>query len=82
MSSSDYLRITEDRHQQALYRLAAIGQYLYDTMNGGPESDRYDIDLGTAAVRLGGPPEDTVGSFAAIREWKNVPWLSDAANAS
>lgn len=42
MSSSqgDYLRLTDDRHQQALYRLAAVAQYLYDTMNGDAESDR------------------------------------------
>lgn len=32
--------LTEDRHQQALYRLAAVAQYLYDTMNGSPRSDR------------------------------------------
>ena len=25
-----------------------------------------------AAARLGNAPESTVGSFAAIREWKNV----------
>lgn len=30
-----YIRITEDRHQEALYRLALVQQYLYDTMNGG-----------------------------------------------
>lgn len=37
---SPYVTLTEDRHQQALYRLAAVGQYLYDTMNGDAESDR------------------------------------------
>lgn len=35
-----YIRLTDDRHQQALYRLAAVGQYLYDTMNGDADSDR------------------------------------------
>lgn len=35
-----FVRLTEDRHQQALYRLAAVEQYLYDTMNGDEESDR------------------------------------------
>lgn len=40
MPTSDYVKLTEDRHQQALYRLAAVGQYLYDTMNGDAESDR------------------------------------------
>lgn len=35
-----YLRLTDDPHQQALYRLAALGQYLFDTMGSGPESDR------------------------------------------
>lgn len=38
--TSDYLRLTEDNHQQALYRLAAVGQYLYDTMAGNEDSDR------------------------------------------
>jgi hypothetical protein len=37
---SDYVRLTEDQHQQALYRLAAIDQYLYDTMAGDEDSDR------------------------------------------
>lgn len=37
---NDYVHLTEDRHQQALYRLAAVAQYLYDTMNGDEESDR------------------------------------------
>lgn len=40
MSAGQYVRLTEDRHQQALYRLAAVGQYLYDTMNGNERSDR------------------------------------------
>jgi hypothetical protein len=35
-----YIHLSEDRHQQALYRLAAVGQYLYDTMNGDADSDR------------------------------------------
>lgn len=39
-TGSAYVRLTEDRHQQALYRLAAVAQYLYDTMNGDAESDR------------------------------------------
>ncbi len=34
------MKLTEDRHQQALYRLSAVAQYLYDTMNGDAESDR------------------------------------------
>lgn len=37
--ASRYVKLTEDRHQQALYRLAAVGQYLYDTM-GDRGSDR------------------------------------------
>mgnify|MGYP003575497979 CR=1 FL=1 len=40
MTSSDLLKLTEDRHQQALYRLAAVAQYLYDTMNGDEGSER------------------------------------------
>lgn len=40
MPASDFVKLTEDRHQQALYRLAAVTQYLYDTMNGDDESDR------------------------------------------
>lgn len=39
-----YLRLTEDRHQQALYRLAATAQYLYDTMNGDADSNRATPD--------------------------------------
>lgn len=35
-----YVTLTKDAHQQALYRLAAIDQYLYDTMAGDEESDR------------------------------------------
>jgi hypothetical protein len=31
---------TDDKHQRALYRLAALAQYLYDTMAGDAESDR------------------------------------------
>lgn len=42
--SRQYLRLTEDRHQQALYRLAAVSQYLYDTMNGNADSDRPEPD--------------------------------------
>lgn len=38
--ASDFLHLTEDRRQQALYRLAAVGQYLYDTMAGDADSDR------------------------------------------
>jgi hypothetical protein len=38
--ASDYVRLTEDKHQQALYRLAAVDQYLYDTMAGDEDSDR------------------------------------------
>jgi hypothetical protein len=38
--ATDYLHLTEDKHQQALYRLAAVGQYLYDTMAGDEDSDR------------------------------------------
>jgi hypothetical protein len=38
--ATDYLHLTEDKHQQALYRLAAVGQYLYDTMAGDADSDR------------------------------------------
>lgn len=38
--ASDFVHITADKHQQALYRLAAIGQYLYDTMAGDEDSDR------------------------------------------
>ena len=34
------VHLTEDKHQQALYRLAAVEQYLYDVMNGDEESDR------------------------------------------
>jgi hypothetical protein len=37
---SDFVHLTEDKHQQALYRLAAAGQYLYDTMAGDEDSDR------------------------------------------
>jgi hypothetical protein len=44
MPATDFLHLTEDRHQQALYRLAAVGQYLYDTMNGDQESDRETPD--------------------------------------
>jgi hypothetical protein len=40
MPASDFVHITEDKHQQALYRLAAVGQYLYDTMAGDADSDR------------------------------------------
>jgi hypothetical protein len=32
--------IGDDRQQVALWRLAAVAQYLYDTMNGDAESDR------------------------------------------
>lgn len=39
-TGSAYVRLTEDRHQQALYRLEAVAEYLYDTMNGNAESDR------------------------------------------
>lgn len=35
-----YIRLTDDRHQQALWRLSAVSQYLYDTMNGDSDSDR------------------------------------------
>jgi hypothetical protein len=42
--AADYLHLTEDGHQQALYRLAAVAQYLYDTMNGDAESDRDTSD--------------------------------------
>jgi hypothetical protein len=38
--SADFLHLTQDKHQQALYRLAAVGQYLYDTMGGDADSDR------------------------------------------
>jgi hypothetical protein len=34
MSAADFVKLTDDQHQQALYRLAAVGQYLYDTMAG------------------------------------------------
>ncbi len=34
----------DDRHQIALYRLAAIDQYLYDVMNGDRESSREEPD--------------------------------------
>lgn len=37
---SHYVHLTDDKHQQALYRLAAIDQYLYDTMAGDEDSDR------------------------------------------
>lgn len=40
MAATDFVKITEDRHQQALYRLAAVAQYLYDTMNGDADSGR------------------------------------------
>ncbi len=40
MPATDFVRLTEDKHQQALYRLAAVGQYLYDTMAGDADSDR------------------------------------------
>jgi hypothetical protein len=40
MTAADLVKLTEDRHQQALYRLAAVAQYLYDTMNGDADSDR------------------------------------------
>ena len=40
MARADYVRLTDDHHQQALYRLAAVGQYLYDTMAGDEDSDR------------------------------------------
>jgi hypothetical protein len=36
----DFVHLTEDKHQQALYRLAAVGQYLYDVMAGNADSDR------------------------------------------
>jgi hypothetical protein len=32
--------VDTDRHKVALWRLAAVAQYLYDTMNGDAESDR------------------------------------------
>lgn len=35
-----FICLSDDRHQQALYRLSALGQYLYDTMNGDEDSDR------------------------------------------
>jgi len=35
-----FLHLTEDRAQQAIFRLAAVDQYLYDVMNGDDESDR------------------------------------------
>lgn len=38
--ADDFVKLTEDPHQQALYRLAAVGQYLYDTMAGDEDSDR------------------------------------------
>jgi hypothetical protein len=38
--ASDFVHLTEDPHQQALYRLAAVAQYLYDTMAGDVDSDR------------------------------------------
>lgn len=44
MSAADLVKLTEDRHQQALYRLAAVQQYLYDTMNGDHDSDRNTPD--------------------------------------
>ena len=44
MRTGDELALTEDRHQQALYRLAAVTQYLYDTMNGDEDSDRSTPD--------------------------------------
>lgn len=37
-------QIHDDRHQVALWRLAAVEQYLYDTMNGDHESDRMTPD--------------------------------------
>jgi hypothetical protein len=40
MSAADFVKLTDDQHQQALYRLAAVGQYLYDTMAGDADSDR------------------------------------------
>lgn len=33
-----------DPHQRALFRLAAVEQYLYDTMNGDSESNRDSPD--------------------------------------
>lgn len=44
MPATDFVKIAEDRHQQALYRLAAVAQYLYDTMNGDADSDRATPD--------------------------------------
>ncbi len=35
-----YLQLDVDKHQQALWRLAAVSQYLYDTMAGDSKSDR------------------------------------------
>ena len=35
--------LTEDRHQQALYRLSAAAQYLYDTMNGDHRSSETGV---------------------------------------
>jgi hypothetical protein len=39
--AADFLHLTQDKHQEALYRLAAVTQYLYDTM-GDADSDRPD----------------------------------------
>jgi hypothetical protein len=35
-----YKRVDDDPLQEALERLSAVGQYLYDTMNGDEDSDR------------------------------------------
>jgi hypothetical protein len=40
VKAAECVELTEDRHQQALYRLAAVNQYLYDTMGGDERSDQ------------------------------------------